>query len=411
MKTITKILTPVAILSVAVVVTFVLVKSKKKPETKPVETKPTLVQVIPAESRTETFRVRTQGTVVPRTETTLTSEVSGRILRVSPAFYAGGVFETGDVLLEIDPSNYESAVAQAEFNLEQARLRFAQEEARADQAKKEWSSLSKGEPSPLALRQPQLQSEAANVEWARAALEKARTDLDRTTIRAQFTGMVREKQADVGQYVTLGTPLGTIFAIDVAEVRLPVSLDQLAYLDLPTSFQGKIKSHLAPPVTLSASFGGREHRWEGTIVRTEGAIDLNSRMVTCVAQVVDPYAVHHESTGMPLTIGLFVEASIEGRTVEDVVVLPRQALRGSDHLLVVDADNKLTTRPVSVIKSDAEQVIIAGGVEPGERVCLTALEFVVEGMVVEPVAMDGTPLTIDKAAAVAEVPEAKGDRS
>lgn len=410
MKTIVKILIPVGILCVALAVTVLLVKSKKKPETKPVETKPTLVQVISAESRTETFRVLTQGTVLPRTETTLTSEVSGRILRIAPAFYAGGVFETGDVLLEIDPSNYESAVAQAEFTLEQARLRYAQEEARAEQAKKEWGSLSKNEPSPLAMRQPQLQAEAANVEWAQAALDKAQTDLDRTTIRAQFTGMVRNTQADVGQYVTTGTPLGTIFAIDVAEVRLPVSLDQLAYLDLPTSFQGKIKAQLAPPVILSARFGGREHRWEGTIARTEGAIDLNTRMVTCVAQVEDPYSIHHESTGMPLTIGLFVEASIEGRTVDDVVVLPRQALRGSDRLLVVDAGNSLTTRTVSVIKSDAEQVIITDGVEPGELVCLTALEFVVEGMAVEPVAMDGTPLQIE-AAAVVEVPEENGDQS
>ena len=104
---------------------------------------------------------------------------------------------------EIDPSDYESAVARAEFTLEQARLSLAQEEARGEQAKKEWSSLSKGEASPLALREPQLQAEAANVEWAEAALDKARRDLDRTTIRAQFAGMVREKRADVGQYVTV----------------------------------------------------------------------------------------------------------------------------------------------------------------------------------------------------------------
>lgn len=410
MKTIYKILIPIGILCLAIVVTVVLVASKKKPETKPVETKPTLVQVIPAESRSETFKVRTQGTVAPRTETSLTSEVSGRILRVSPAFYAGGVFETGDVLLEIDPSDYESAVARAEFTLEQARLSYAQEQARGEQARKEWSSLSKGEPSPLALREPQLQAEAANIGWATAALEKAKRDLERTTIRAQFTGMVREKKADVGQYVSLGTPLGTIFAIDVAEVRLPISLEQLAYLELPTSFQGRVKSQQAPPVALKARIGGREQQWEGSIVRTEGAIDLNTRMVTCVAQVDDPYGVHHESSGMPLSIGLFVEAEIQGKRVEEVVVLPRQALRGSDRLLVVDEDNNLSTRVVEVIKSDAEQVIIAGGVAPGELVCLTALEFVVEGMAVEPVAMDGTPLQ-NESPALAEVPEEKGDPS
>lgn len=410
MKTVYKILIPIGILCISGLITFGLIKFKKDPETKPVETKPTLVQVIPAQSRSETFQVRTQGTVVPRTESTLTSEVSGRILSVSPAFYAGGVFETGDVLLEIDPSNYETAVAQAEFTLEQARLRFAQEEARGKQARKEWGSLSTGEAPPLALREPQLQAEAANVEWALAALEKATRDLAKTTIRAHFTGMVRLKQADVGQYVTLGTPLGTVFAIDLAEVRLPVSLDQLAYLDLPASFQGKVNSQNAPPVTLSARVGGRQHSWEGTIVRTEGAIDLSSRMVTCVAQVEDPYSVHHDATGMPLTIGLFVEATIEGRTVEDVVVLPRQALRGPNRLLVVSEENSLTTRTVEVIKSDAEQIIIGSGIETGELVCLTALEFVVEGMKVDPVSMDGTPLNAETPT-IAEVPESNGDQS
>jgi RND family efflux transporter MFP subunit len=410
MKLIYKILIPIGILGLAAAILFGLIKFKKKPETKPVEITPTLVQVVPAQSRSQTFRVRTQGTVLPRTESSLTSEVSGRILSVSPSFYAGGVFEEGDILLEIDPSNYESAVAQAEFSLEQARLRYAQEEARGEQAKKEWGSLSKGEPSPLALRLPQLRAEEANVEWAQEALQKARLDLERTRIRAPFTGMVREKKSDVGQYVTIGTPLGTVFAIDVAEIRLPLSLDQLAYLELPIAFQETIGSRLAPPVTLTARIAGQNHSWYGTIVRTEGAVDPSSRMIYCVAQVEDPYSVYHDTSELALTMGLFVEASIEGRTVEDVIVLPRRALRGSDRVLVVGEDNSLRSRTVKVVKADEDQVIISEGIEAGELVCLTSLEFVVEGMAVDPVSPDGTRLETP-GTAVAEVEDENGDRS
>ncbi len=410
MKRFLKIFVPIAIVVCAIAITGVMVKFKKKAETKPVEIKPTLVQVVPAKAESQTFRVRTQGTVVPRTESTLTSEVSGRILSISPAFYAGGVFQKGDVLVEIDPSNYESAVAQAEFTLEQARLRYAQEEARGEQARKEWGSLSKSEPSPLALREPQLRAEAANVDWASESLEKAKRDLERTKIRAPYTGMVREKRTDLGQFVGMGSALGTVFAIDVAEVRLPLSLDQLAYLDLAISFKGKVDATLVPPVTLTASFAGQDHQWEGTIVRTEGAIDTSTRMIYCVAQVEDPYGVHHEIPGIPLTMGVFVQADIEGRTVEDVVVLPRQALRPNDRVLVVGEDNSLNTREVEVIKADENKVILAAGIEAGELICLTALEFVVEGMVVDPVALDGTPLTRD-ATAIAEVEDVEGDQS
>ncbi|RKX34456.1 MAG: efflux transporter periplasmic adaptor subunit [Verrucomicrobia bacterium] len=410
MKLITRILIPIGIICFAVLLLFVLIKFKKKAETQPVEVKPQLVQVMTVESGSQTFEVRTQGTVMPRTESSLTSEVSGRILSVSTAFYAGGVFEEGDILLEIDPSNYESAVAQAEFILEQARLRYAQEEARGEQAEKEWGTLSKGEPSPLALREPQLRAEAANIEWAREALEKARRDLERTRIRAPFTGMVREKRADIGQYVNIGTPLGTIFAIDLAEVRLPLSLDQLTYLELPGSFQGRADPDPGTPVTLTARIAGREHAWKGTIVRTEGAIDTASRMIYCVAQVDDPYSIHHDASELPLTMGLFVEARIEGRTVEDVVVLPRQALRGADRVLVVGEDNSLRSRTVTVIKADEDQVILSSGLETGERICLTSLEFVVEGMTVDPVAPDGTRLDAP-GTAIAEVPESNGDQS
>ncbi len=383
MKTWVKIILPIGILFICGAITVALVKLQKKPERQPVKKEAILVEVTSVKSQSWTFSVRTQGTVEPRTQSSLTAEVSGRILKISPTFYAGGFFNEGDILLEIDPSNYKSAVARAEFELAQAKLRLAQEEANSRQARKEWESLSDEEPTPLVLRQPQLQSEQANVIWAEQALAKAKLDLSRTMIRAPYAGMVREKGVDLGQFVTIGSQLGAIFSIDIAEVRLPLSLNQLAYLDLPETYRSNSQPVNNPTVTLSSSIGEVEHTWAGHLTRTEGVIDADNRMIYAIAQVNDPYGYLSAHQKPPLKMGLFVHANIRGRTVDDVIVLPRLALRGQDQVLVVDEQNHLRSKTVKIIQADEKEIIIAEGIEPGAQVSLTALEFVVDGMEVK----------------------------
>jgi len=379
-----KILVPIGLLGLAVAISAILMATRKKPEIAPTPPKPTLVQAVQAAAGDRTFVVRTQGTVQPLRETVLIPEVSGRVVATAPTFQAGGFFEQGEVLIEIDPANYEAAVAQAEYTLAQARLRLEQEIARADQARKEWHNLGRtDDPPPLVARVPQVQAEQANVTWSEQALARARLDLERTRLRAPYAGMVREKRVDVGQYVSPGTQLGAIFAIDEAEVRLPLSTEDLAYLDLPHSYRGETPA--APlPVTLRARLAGRAHAWDARIVRTEGAIDAASRMLYAVARIDDPYGRGEDAARPPLQMGQFVEAEILGRTVPGVVVLPRQVLRGADRVLVIDpAAHELRTRRVEVLKTDPNEIVIGGGLQPGELVCTTALEFVVEGMKVE----------------------------
>ncbi len=287
MKKLSKILVPLGILAVAGGVSTVLMVTRKKPEIQPTPPKPTLVQAMPATSGTQTFIVRTQGTVEPLRETIISPEVSGRVTALSPAFRAGGIFEEGEVLVEVDPANYQSAVAQAEFNLAQARLKLEQERARADQARKEWQKLSTGEPPPLAVRVPQLEAEQASVTWSEQALAKARLDLERTRIRAPYAGMVREKAVEVGQFVSVGSRLGSVFATDSAEVRLPLCSDELAFLELPPVYRGEA-SGTTVPVRLSTRIAGRTHEWQARIVRTEGTINPANRMLYAVARVDDP---------------------------------------------------------------------------------------------------------------------------
>jgi RND family efflux transporter MFP subunit len=321
--------------------------------------------------------VSTQGAVRPRTETALVSEVAGKVVSVSPKFIAGGFFRQGEVLLEIDPSDYEAALQRALANLASREARLADEVARSEQALKDWRNLGRqGEPSDLVLRKPQLADARANVLAAEADVQKARRDLERTRISVPYDGLVREKLADIGQYVAPGTRLGVTFAIDTAEVRLPLSATDMAYLDLPSA-TGSLDR--PTPVTLSADAPGSTGTWSAGIVRTEGVVDERSRVIYAVAEVPDPYGVLGISRQPELKIGTFVRADIEGRFAEDVVELPRRVLRPDNTVLVATPERELEIRPVSVARAEPSRVYIDEGLRAGEWIITTSMDAPIPG--------------------------------
>jgi RND family efflux transporter MFP subunit len=378
-----RIFLPLAVVVVGVLIAVVMIKTKEEVETRKPDTPPPLVRVMPVTTETVNLSVRTQGTVRPRTESTLVPEVAGRVVSASERFVDGGFFEEGDVLLAIDPRDYRLAVTRAKARVAEARVRVEQEEEEAAVARREWESLGNGEATPLVLREPQLARVRADLEAAKADLEKARLDLERTRIRAPYAGRVREKMVDVGQYVAPGTPVARIYAVDYVEVRLPIPDADLAFVTLPLHYRGEEAEAAGaegPEVVLRASFAGRSFEWPGSVVRTEGELDPQSRMVHAVAVVEDPYGRGDDPNRPPLAVGLFVEAEILGRTVEDVVVLPRTALRAGDRVLVVDGEDRLRFRDVRVLRTDRETAVIADGLAAGEVVCLSAVEAVVDGM-------------------------------
>ena len=377
-----KALLPLLVLGVALAAAFVMWANRPPVETlTPVVTPPAVrVQTVAFESVDLT--VSSQGTVQPRTASQLVPEIAGTVLEVSPAFAVGGFFEEGDVLLEIDPYDYQQALIAARSQLAQAQLRLAQEEAEAEVARREWEEIGQGNATPLTLRQPQVEDARAAVASAEAAIDRARRDLERAQVRAPYAGRVQTKDVDVGQFVNRGTAVGRIYAVDSAEVRLPLPDDELAYVDVPMSYRGA-QQQAGPAVTLSADFAGRRYSWRGRIVRTEGEIDPVSRMVHVVAEVDDPYAPGSDPTRPPLAVGMFVEAEITGRRVDDVVVLPWAALNGRDQVLIVDDDGRLRYRQVDILRSTTDHVLVQGGLAPGERVSISALDAVIEGMAVQ----------------------------
>ena len=382
MKKFFKFILPLALIigSILVVIGLASWQKSKKAERKPDTEKAVLVETIEAEVVSLNFKIRSQGTVRPRTETTLVSEVSGKVVSVAPGFVAGGFFRAGEQLLQIDPSDYQTALKRAEAALASRAAKLADETARSEQALKDWKNMGKqGQPSDLVLRKPQMADARANVSAAEADVQKARRDLERTSISLPYDGLVKQKAVDVGQYVTLGTRLGVTFSIDTAEVRLPLTYDDLNYLDLPSEIDFENNGKTYPAVTLSAENGNGASHWEARIIRTEGVVDEASRVVYAVAQVIDPYGVLGQSHQQELKIGTFVNAEIQGLPAADVVVLPRYVLRADHTILTANADDELEILPVTVLRAEPKKVYLSGGIEGGTRVVITTLDAPVPG--------------------------------
>ena len=367
--------------SIVMVAALVAYKQSQRAERKPETTQAVLVETITAEVVSLNITVSSQGTVKPRTETTLVAEVSGKIVSVSSDFVAGGFFHAGEVLLQIDPSDYRAGLKRAEAALASKQAKLADETARSEQALKDWRNMGKqGQPSDLGLRKPQMADAKANVSAAEADVEKARRDLERTQITVPYDGLVRQKGVDIGQYVSLGTRLGVTFAIDTAEVRLPLTNSDLKYLELPTGTQADNQQKHFPPVTLSIRNGvGDTERWQARIIRTEGVVDETSRVVYAVAQVIDPYGVLGQNQQKELKIGSFVNAEIEGVAADNVVVLPRYVLQAGNTVWVVDDNDELEILSVTVLRVEPKRVYIISGIKAGARVITTTLDAPVPG--------------------------------
>ena len=380
-----RVLAPAAILLGGFALAALLIATGPSVEQRAPDRAAPLVRVVEAQLQTVQLRVRAHGTVVPRTESDLVPEVSGRVVEISPSLVSGGFFRKDEVLLRIDPLDHEVALEQARAGLARATSDLA--DARKDHGRQ--SDLSKRQATSDAQRDDAVNRLAvanATLREAKAVLSRAERDLARTEVTAPYNGRVRTERVDVGQFVNRGAAIATIYAIDYAEVRLPIHDDELAYLELPLVYD---EAATAQPVavTLSARFAGARHEWQGEIVRTEGELDPRTRMVVAVARVIAPYA--KQDGRPPLSVGLFVDAEITGAQAKDIVVLPRSALRGGDRVFVVSEDGTLRNREVDVLRIVRDQVYLRGDLERGERVCVSALEGAVDGMLVRVSEADG----------------------
>jgi len=380
-KSMLKIIIPVLVVLAGISISWAIAVHRPSLKSELPDSGIPMVRVIEATPQTIRLNIRSQGVVVPRTEIDLVPEVAGQIVRLHPSLAAGGFFEVGDILMMIDTRDYDHAIAEARARIAEAERQVAMEEAQAEQARQEWQVLGEGMPSPLTMREPQLAEARAKLKAAQADMVKARLQRSRCEWRSPFAGRVRNMHIGLGQYVQPGEKLARLYATDVAQIRLPLATDQFAYLDLLLDHRNNKasnKTEKGPRVILSGEFAGVTHRWEGHVIRTEGALDEETGLLHAVAEVRNPYKV--EPGHPPLIPGLFVKAEIEGREQANVFVLPPGAVNASQEVLLVDADNRLHIRRIDILRREPDRILAKSGLNAGDRLVISRIEIPVEGM-------------------------------
>ncbi len=373
------VLMPFAIILFASAILLVLQILAPKPAKKPLKIKAPLVNVMPLQAQNITFSISSQGSVEPRTKTTLISEVSGMVTSVSDKFQVGGFFKKGEVLLAIDDITYQVALLRAQAQLESAQALLVEEQARSKQAEDEWRLTGQPvEQAPiLALRLPQLKKAEAGVLAAQADLREAKVKLARTKIIAPYDAMLTSKQVDLGQYVTMGSALANTFAVDYAEVRLPIKQRDVDFLNLSRINQAE---KLNIQVDLFYQLAGKKHSWPAKVTRYEGVVDSANRVHYVVAQIDDPYGVLAKSEHDEIRIGTFVNAKAQGKQLANVIAIPLGAVYSGNTVYLIDKENRLSIEDIHILRTDADYAYTTDIFKEDKRLILTILATPIANM-------------------------------
>lgn len=370
---ISRVLLPVAVLAAGVAAGAVVYTTKPPVEEEPPLVKPRSVNTMAVAERSVSMTVESQGTVEARQIVKLVPQVTGAITWVSDKFVNGGIFAEGERILQIDPRDYELAVISAEARVADAAQQLETVRAQAEQAASEWKQLERGTPTALALRKPQLAGAEAALKSAEAELLKAQLQLERTHINAPFTGIITAKQVDRGQFVTSGSQLAEIASADDMEIRLSLPEREVVKLDLD-----KMRTE-GLAVRLASLTGEPEQVWEGLVVRAEGRIDPKTRNTVVVARLSGEELIARDGHSR-ITIGQFVRAEIAGKDFDSVYELPRVALHNGDSVYVVDTENRLRERKVTLLDINDDHILVAEGLSDGEVVTVSPMTSGVEGV-------------------------------
>jgi RND family efflux transporter MFP subunit len=377
-----KIVLPIAVLFAGIAGAVLLASSRKAPPRVERTAPGPLVEILAASPTDVPIVVEGHGEVVAKVSVEVVPQVAGRVVEVSPSMVAGGFFKANQTLFVIEPRDYELGVDRSQAAVARAEVQLERELAEADVARQEWDELHPGEEpsSGLVVREPQVRQAKVELEAAKADLAVARLNLERTRVSVPFDGVVVSETVDLGQFVTTGRALATVYGTDTVEVRVPLERGELEWFDIPNG-----SGRTGPRVEVSAGVAGVRHTWEGRVVRMEAQLDATSRMAHVVVEVQRPFAA---SGGRPpLMPNTFVDVRIFGSTLDDVVPLPRHALRDGENVWVFD-DGSLRILGVDVARADRERVYVSAGLEAGDEVIVSALDAVTDGMKVRAAAGD-----------------------
>ena len=378
-----RVLLPIGILLGSIVITVVLIRNPTRVSESAPEIIPRSVRVAEVQSESVQLFIESQGKAQAARQASLSSNVQGPVAWVSPSLEAGAYVKAGEPLLRLELADFETAVIRSRASYEQASAEAAF--ATADLARiTELAAKRLASESELQNAERAATVATARLADAEATLKQSELDAERSILRAPFNAVVASRDVELGQFVNRAQSVAVLFDADSVDVRVPLAIRQLGYLDVPMGFRGEFDSAQAPQVELTGSYGGKQYTWEGKLLRTEATIDPNSNTVQSIIRIEQPSA-DRGGESIPLPIGLFVEARIAGKLVEDIISLPRSVIRNNSQVLVVDAENKMYYRDVDIYRLEQDRVLISGGLLPGEKICTSPIQAVVDGMSVRPV--------------------------
>ena len=370
---------PVVVIGGGLFVAKQLVATGPKAKRQPPAKLARLVAVEPVRLSDETVWLESTATVGPARQVTLQASVTGEVIGVSPRLLPGGRVAEGEVLFTVDPTDYELALAQRKGELARAESKLQLERGQQAVARQDLRLLGDEAPAQsraLALREPQLASAKAELAIARVAVKKAELDLARTRVSAPFGALVLEHQADLGTRVTSASSLATLVATDSYWLEVSLPQDQLHWLKLPEGDQpgSRVK------VSHAAAWGAGVYR-EGELLRLAGDLEAKGRLARLIVAVPDPLAMRPENAGLPpLLLGGFVSVAIEGRGIDKVAALAPERIRDGDRVWLLDDEDQLAIRPVTIAFRGRDRVLVSEGLAPGEQVVVTNLSAPVAGM-------------------------------
>jgi len=359
-------------------VTFLIIAflnyTKPQAKKRPVPETVVTVEVIQASRADYPIVVNTNGTIQANIRGNLVSQIRGEIVSVSDNFKNGGAFSKGEVLIELDQRDYRAEISQALSAVSQAKANLKQEQAQAKQAMTDWQRLGNaGSPPTLVAREPQLAAAQAEVDSANARYETANLNLTRTKIRAPYSGRVIQRNAVLGQYVAIGHNLAEIFATDGVEVRLPLSQEEYSQLGLD---ELAVDQKQQFKVEVASKVGSKTYKWDAFVTRSDSTFDLNTRQIDVIAEVIDPFS--ENGSQPPLKIGQFVNATIIGRSLSNVITVPNKSLREGSYVFT-SVNNKLVRTPVTLSWQDDKNGVVESGLSEGEIVVTTSLNSTLVG--------------------------------
>jgi RND family efflux transporter MFP subunit len=376
-------LLPMMILAAGILGAWWLVANRPRAQREQVEPIPPMAQVVEAKRSVERVTIVAMGTVLPAKRVVLQPEVSGRIVEQSPQLLPGGLFKKGDVILQIDPRDYETAVKQQEAAVEQARLEVQLEKGRQVIAEREWKLLEEDialdqSSQDLALRKPQQKNARVALEAAESALEQARLQLARTTVYAPFNAVVQEEFVDEGQLVNPQTQIATLIGTDRFWVQVSVPVDRLRWL----AFSGTEGTDESPVTVTQELSEGVSIRRSARLVRLLGDLDPVGRMARVLVEIDDPLGLNSKKRPgrIPLMLGAYVRVAIEGKNVAGVFSVPRTSIREGDQVWIMDEENRLVFRPVDILHRGKDRVLIRNGLQDGERIVTNRIPSPLPGM-------------------------------